>query len=74
MQCSVPVGTRIYYNALFNILIEKLPMEVASEHIIHEPILRLIVHAPRLILENHIVVPAPFHNEVLWIQERVPSG
>jgi len=51
-------------------------MKVAPQHIIHKAILWLVIHTPRLILEDNIIVPASLDCEILWlaIEERVSRG
>ena len=50
---------------LLDILIKELSMKVAPQHIIHKPILRLLIHPPRLILKNHIIIPSSLDCEIL---------
>jgi hypothetical protein len=38
---------------------------------IHEFLLALLLRTTRLILEYHIVVPAPLHIECLRVQQRI---
>ena len=49
-------------------------MEVASDEIVDKLLLLpLVVGAPRLVLEDDVVVPPSLHREVLLVQQRIPQ-
>lgn len=63
-MCKIRRTSRLN-SPLPDVLIKELSMKVAPQHIIHKPILRLLIHPPGLILKNHIIIPSSLDCEIL---------
>jgi hypothetical protein len=61
--------------SLSNVLAHEASVEVGTKKVVYKLLLlALFLCAASLVLENHIIVPAALHVEILLVKERVSKG